>query len=205
MLTKKDLIDFENGLIDSFHNAELPYPIHFSGGNEGELIEIFKNINEQDWIFTTYRNHYHYLLKGGDPSKLRDMVHEGRSMHICDKDLNFYSSAIVAGHTPLAAGTAYALKNKNSERKVWCFLGDGAEDSGTFYESVRYVDGYDLPCTFIIEDNDRSVETPKSERYGKSEINWPSCVQRYNYEATYPHVNTGKLVDFSGFKEGGNM
>ena len=126
-------------------------------------------------------------------------------MHPHEKELNFIASAIVAGTPAIATGVALALKKKKSENKVWCFVGDAAEDEGHFYEAVRYVDGWDLPCTFIIEDNDRSVETPKAERYGKSEINWPECVRRYHYKPTTLHAGTDKWVDFTKGKVGSTM
>ena len=100
---------------------------------------------------------------------------------------------------------ALALKKQGSDKNVWCFIGDGAEDSGHFYEAVRYVDGHNLPCTFIIEDNDRSVETSKKERFGSSEFQWPKCVKRYSYVSRYPHIGTGEWVDFSGIKTGSTM
>jgi TPP-dependent pyruvate/acetoin dehydrogenase alpha subunit len=78
---------------------------------------------------------------------------------------------------------------------VWCFLGDGAEDEGHFYEAVRFVDGHRLPCTFIIEDNNRSVETRKADRRGPDSndaaILWPKCVRRLRYMSTYPHAGSG--------------
>ena len=194
---KQKLIEFESSIIKLWENAEIPYPCHFSGGNEEQLIEIFKEIKPGDWIFSTHRGHYHYLLAGGNPEKLKEIILRGDSMHIFDKNLNFFTSAIVAGICAIATGVALALKKKASNNKVWCFGGDGVEDEGHFYEAVRYVDGWNLPCIFIIEDNNRSVETPKSERYGTSEISWPRCVRRYHYKAIYPHVGTTKWIDFS--------
>ncbi len=199
-MEKQDLIDFENRVKDLWEEAKIPYYIHLSGGNENVLMEIFREIKKGDYIFSTHRSHYHYLLKGGGANELEQKILDGRGMHLMDKKLNFFASAIVAGCPAIAAGVALALKRKGSENKVWCFVGDGAEDEGHFYEAVRYVDGWGLPCTFIIEDNNRSVETPKTERYGKSEINWPGCVRRYDYTSTYPHAGTGKHVDFSGIK-----
>ena len=204
MITKKELIDFETKIAGYWESAKIPYPVHLSGGNEDELIEIFKKIKMGDYIFSTHRSHYHYLLAGGNKEKLEKMILEGNSMHVFDKELNFFTSAIVAGCPGIAAGVALGLKIKKSPQKVWCFLGDGAEDEGHFYESVRYVDGQNLPCTFIIEDNNRSVETPKEERYGDSQIDWPNCVMRYSYIPTYPHVGTGKWVNFNNQKAGGN-
>ncbi len=203
-ITVKELIEFENKIAHLWEDKKIPYPIHLSGGNEKQLIEIFGEINKGDYIFSTHRSHYHYLLAGGSPEKLEKIILEGNSMHVFDKELNFLTSAIVSGTPTIATGVALALKLKKSEKKVWCFVGDGAEDEGHFYEAVRYVDGHDLPCTFILEDNDRSVETPREVRYGKSRIKWPDCVKIYNYKITYPHVGTGKWVDFSGTKAGGS-
>lgn len=202
--SKEELIEFESRIAKLWEAAKIPYPVHLCGGNEEQLIEIFKDVKEGDYILSTHRSHYHYLLAGGNEENLEKMILEGNSMHVFDKKLNFLTSAIVAGVPTIAAGIALALKRKESDRKVWCFVGDGAEDEGHFYEAVRYVDGFDLPCTFIIEDNNRSVETPKAERYGKSEMIWPKCVRRYNYIPKYPHSGTGSFVDFNGKKAGGN-
>lgn len=200
---KKELIEFENEIIAKWENAEITAPIHFSGGNEYALIDIFKEIKRGDWILGTHRAHYQYLLAGGKAEELKKIICEGNSMHIFDKKINFMTSAIVAGVAGIATGLSLSLKKKSSKNKVWCFMGDGAEDEGHFYEAVRYADGWDLPCTFIIEDNNRSVDTQKYERYGSSEIKWPKCVKRYYYNATYPHVGTTKWVDFKSGKAGG--
>lgn len=204
--TPEALIKFEKKIVDLFEDAQIPYPIHLSGGNESQLIEIYKEIKKGDYVFSTHRSHYHYLLAGGSEKSLRQKILNGKSMHVFDKQINFLSSAIVAGTPAIAAGVAAGLKRKGTTQKVWCFIGDGAEDEGHFYEAVRYVDGHDLPCIFIIEDNDRSVETPKKIRYGKSQIKWPECVRRYSYTPTYPHVGTGtgNIIDFSGKKIGKN-
>jgi len=197
-MNKEDLINFEKEVIEMFEDGDVPYLLHICGGNEEELINIFKNIKQTDYKISTHRTHYHYLLSGGDPVKLKEDIKRGKSMFIFDKELNFLSTSIVAGGPCIAAGIAYGLKMKNSDQKVWCFLGDGAEDEGHFYEAVRFVDGYDLPCTFVIEDNNRNVSTTREQRMGKSTIVWPSCVVRYNYVATFPHTgtNSGKRINF---------
>ena len=194
MITKEELIQFEKRIVGLFEHGKIPYPVHLSGGNEEQLIEIFREVKTGDYIFSNHRSHYHYLLAGGSPDILEQKILEGNSMHVFDRELNFFSSAIVAGCCGIAVGTAIALRRKKSKNHVWCFVGDGSEDEGHFYEAVRYVDGHDLPCTFVIEDNDRSVETPKIERYGNSSIEWPKCVRRYDYKPTYPHVGSGSWV-----------
>jgi hypothetical protein len=120
-------------------------------------------------------------------------------MFIYDRKRNFFCSAIIGGTPAIAAGIAWALKRKGSKQKVWCFVGDGTEDNGHLYEAIRYVDGWDLPCTFVIENNDRSVEASNSERWGKSadyEWNSPSVI-KYKYEITYPHARKPGVIDLS--------
>lgn len=189
--TSEQLIKFEDKVKELFEQGELPFLMHLCGGNERQLIDIFEKINKGDYIFSTHRSHYHYLLAGGLDEILLEKIKNGDSMFVFDKKLNFLSSSIVAGAPCIATGVALALKNKKSNKHVWCFVGDGAEDEGHFYEAVRYVDGWDLPCTFIIEDNNRSVDTEKKDRYGKSVITWPKCVKRYEYKPTYPHAGSG--------------
>lgn len=195
-MDKNDLINFENRLADRFDEGELPYLVHLSGGNEDQLLEIFKEIRPSDYVFSTHRNHYHYLLHGGPPERLEQLVLNGKSMFVFDRMRNFFSSSIVAGNVAIAVGVAWALKRKSSSQKVWCFVGDGAEDEGHFYEAVRYVDGWNLPCTFVIEDNNRSVSAPKNIRWGDGDDadTWlfHPCVMRYCYTPTWPHGGNGR-------------
>lgn len=192
MITKQELIAFENKIAIRFDAGELPYLIHFSGGNEDQLIEIFKDIKEGDWIFSTHRSHYHYLLAGGSPERLEKLIEDGYSMFVFDKELNFYSSSIVCATPSIAAGVALALKRKGSSQKVWCFIGDGAEDEGHFCEALRYVNCWDLPCKFIVEDNNRSVSATKKDRwnYEKSRLECGDII-RYSYVPTRPHGGSG--------------
>ncbi len=198
--TKEELISFESNLIDLYHAGEIPSVMHFCGGNEDQLIEIFKDIQPGDYIFSTHRTHYHYLLAGGTQEDLLDRIRKGDSMYVYNKDLNFLCSCILAGCAGIAAGAAWAIKEKKEDKKVWCFIGDGAEDEGHFYEAVMFVQGHNLPCTFILEDNNRSVDSSKKQRRGQENvIDWPSCVKKYSYEPNLPHCGspTGAWLKFT--------
>lgn len=201
-MTKQELIDFESRIAELYRQGELPFLFHLSGGNEDQLIEIFKEINEGDYVLSTHRNHYHALLHGIPPNELEEKIKNGRSMFIFDRKRNFFTSAIIGGTPAIAAGIALALKRKGSKQKVWCFVGDGIEDTGHLWEAARYVDGHELPCTFIIEDNNRSVTTSKEERWGKAvDPVFPACVRKYKYEITYPHARTNDMIDLMAQKK----
>jgi hypothetical protein len=194
-----ELISFEDEIGDLYLANKLPFLFHLSGGNEKELISIFENIDDNDYVISNHRNHYHALLHGIPPEIVKERILNGQSMFIYDRSRNFFCSAIIGGTPAIAAGIAWALKRKGSKQKVWCFVGDGTEDNGHLYEAIRYVDGWDLPCTFVIENNDRSVEASNSERWGKSaDYKWDSpSVIKYKYKITYPHARKPGVIDLS--------
>jgi pyruvate dehydrogenase E1 component alpha subunit len=197
--TKEELIAFEDRIGDLYLDNQLPFLFHLSGGNEEELIEIFKDIKEGDYVISNHRNHYHALLHGIPPEELEEKIKDGRSMFVYDRKRNFFLSAIIGGTPAIAAGVAWALKRKGSTQRVWCFVGDGTEDNGHLAEAIRYVDGWDLPCTFVIESNDRSCEASNADRWGKTahpDWNSPSVI-RYQYSCVYPHCRKPGMIDLS--------
>lgn len=197
--TEQELIEFEQHIGKLYLDNKLPFLFHLSGGNEKQLIGIFKDIKEGDYVISNHRSHYHALLHGIPPAEIEAKILDGKSMFIYDRKRNFFCSAIIGGTPAIAAGIALALKRKGSNKKVWCFVGDGTEDSGHLYEAIRYVDGWNLPCKFIVENNNRSVESTNSERWGTmGDYKWNSpSVIKYYYDITYPHARLPGKIDFS--------
>ena len=194
-ITKEELILFESEVKEKYENGKVPAPIHLSKNNEDELIEIFKYIHHDDWVYSTWRNHYHALLHGFDRQQLMDDVVNGRSMATSSNTHKFYSSAIVGGIIPIALGTAMALKRKGSNRKVWCFIGDMTFETGVFHESHKYATNFELPLQFVVEDNNLSVHTPTDVAWNiRQKV--PDDVVYYRYENEYPHHGTGAWVNF---------
>ena len=194
-LTPQYLIDFESKVRDTYEAGKIKGPIHLAKNNEEQLIEIFKYISPDDWVFVPWRNHYHALLHGVDPEKLFDSIVEGRSMGTNNLEPNFYASSIVGGIIPLALGAALALKTKGSDRRVWCFVGDMTMETGVFHEAYKYAKNLNLPLQWVVEDNDMSVHTPTDMAWGKKQ-EVPDGVIYYRYEMEYPHHGTGKWVNF---------
>jgi len=204
MITEQDLIDFEADIKDEFLQANILAPIHLSDGNESQLIEIFNGIDSGDWVFSTWRNHYHALLHGLDPAWLKEQIMLGKSMSINSSFPKFFTSAIVGATPPIATGVALALKNKGATEKVWCFVGDMGSETGIYHESLKFCKNHKLPITFIIEDNGYSVGAPTQSAWGSSDDfknSPPSRISdyeiKYSYiKSKYPHVGAGEWVTF---------
>jgi pyruvate dehydrogenase E1 component alpha subunit len=193
--TPEKLIRFENRIVEHWEAGKIRGPIHLSNGNEEQLIEIFKRVSENDWVFSTWRSHYHWLLKGISADYAEVLILDGKSITLCDIDDKFYASAIVGGTLSVALGVAMGIKQKGSDEKVFVFVGDMSFESGIFYEVHKYARNFDLPIVFVVEDNAVSTYTPTEATWNKKkEI--PSDVIHYTYKSKYPHYGSGKWVVF---------
>lgn len=185
-MTPDQLTNTEAEIATAWNNGEINGLTHFSGGNQEWLCEFFKDIKPTDWVFVSHRAHFHFLLHGG--KDLLKKVKAGKSMFLyMDR---FIQSAIVAGNCCIAAGVALSIQKRGGSERVFCFVGDGAEDEGHFFEAVRFVHALKLPCTFIIEDNDCSCGVTKAQRGSPENWPWPDCVVHHRYEMTWPHAGT---------------
>ena len=196
---EEELIDFETEIGLCFNNGMIKAPIHLYSGNEKQIIEIFKNVKDEDWIFCTWRSHYQCLLKGVPKDRLRQDILEGKSITLCYPEFNIYSSAIVTGSIPISVGVALDKKMKNEPGHVWCFVGDIASETGTFFENWKYAVNHDLPITFVVEDNNKSVCTETRKVWNSETLFFQQPrdkVVYYQYESKYPHAGAGKRIQF---------
>ena len=186
-MDKNTLIKFEDDIAELYGEGKIRAPIHLGGDNENQLIEIFKKVGPDDYVFATWRNHYHWLLSGRDPKELKEQIVNGHSMHVFGK--RFFTSAIVGGIAPIAVGVAMALKRKKDPSKVWVFIGDMGVLTGIARESITYAQGHDLPIIFIVEDNGLSVKTDTRKVWGTEDTN---KVMSYKYKRKYNHAGHGE-------------
>ena len=194
-MNKEELIQFEDEIKELYLNAKIRSPVHFCGGNEEQLIEIFKKVNlKDDWVFSTHRSHYHALLKGIPKEWLRNEILENRSIHINNKEHKFMSSAIVGGCLPIALGVSMAIKRNRIKDWVWIFVGDMGAETGVFHECTKYATRNDLPISFVIEDNGLATYTPTQEVWGTKK--GKDRTIRLQFTRTYPHYGLGKFIPF---------
>lgn len=202
-LTKEELIQFELKVCDSFKNKEIRAPVHLYSGNEDQMISIFNDIKDDDWVFCTWRSHYQCLLKGVSDERLLNDIKKGRSIALCYPEYNIFSSAIVTGIIPISCGVAMSIKRQNLKNHVYCFVGDMTSETGCFYENYKYSLRHDLPITWIIEDNNKSVCTDTRKTWNtvdlefeREEMTLKDKIIYYKYQSKYPHAGTGERIQF---------
>jgi pyruvate dehydrogenase E1 component alpha subunit len=199
-MDKEDLIKFEEEIAELFNGANISAPVHLYYGNEDQIIDVFKKVRPQDWVFCSWRSHYQCLLKGVPTEEIKNEILAGRSISLCFPDYQIYSSALVGGSLPVAVGTAIAIKRKDEDSKVYCFMGDMTSETGIAHECIKYSRNHQLPIHFIIEDNSKSVCTDTRETWNSNKLSYESVsdpmITYYRYESKYPHAGAGTRVQF---------
>jgi pyruvate dehydrogenase E1 component alpha subunit len=161
---------FEERSFEAYMERKIGGFLHLYPGQEAVATGVLEMARPgQDYVITGYRDHVH-ALKSGAPA--REVMAElygretgssrgrGGSMHIFDPSVNFMGGyALVGQPFPLAAGLALACKHKGTDQIAICFLGDGANNQGTFHETMNMASVWKLPVLFVCENNMYAIGT----------------------------------------------
>jgi len=170
----------EEKIADLVAKREIICPCHLSIGQEAVAAGVCAALEKEDFVYSTHRNHAHYLAKGGS---IKPMLAElygrasgcssgrGGSMHLVAGEIGFPgASAIVGGTIPHAVGSALAYSLQRNGQVAVAFFGDGATDEGVFYESLNFAALRKLPVVFVCENNFYSTHMHISTRHANVDI-----------------------------------
>jgi len=142
---------------------------HLYIGQEAVVVGLEAAAKEGDKRITSYRDHGHMLACGMDPNGVMAELTgreggyskgKGGSMHMFSKEKHFYGGhGIVAAQVPLGAGLAFSDKYKGNDNVTFTYFGDGAANQGQVYEAYNMAEIWDLPCIFVIENNQYAMGT----------------------------------------------
>ncbi|MEW6354447.1 MAG: pyruvate dehydrogenase (acetyl-transferring) E1 component subunit alpha [Pseudomonadota bacterium] len=155
---------FEERCYEAYVERKIGGFLHLYPGQEACAHGVLEAARPgHDYVITGYRDHVHALKCGTDPKALMAELYGkvtgtckglGGSMHIFDVAHHFMGGyALVGGPFPLATGMAKALKMQGSDAISICFLGDAANNQGTFHESLNMAKLWELPVLFVCENN----------------------------------------------------
>ena len=161
---------FERRAQDLFLEGLVKGTSHLALGQEAVAAGFASVLEPKDMVFCTYRGHVHTLLRGAPMGPLMAELlgrangicgGKGGSMHLTDVSSGAMGSyAIVGAHMPIAAGAAWAAKERGTGQVAVCFFGDGTTNIGTFHEALNMAVVWELPVVFVCENNLYMEYTP---------------------------------------------
>ncbi len=155
---------FEERCYEAYVERKIGGFLHLYSGEEACALGVLEAARPgSDYVITGYRDHIHAIKCGCDPKAVMAELFaketgcskgRGGSMHLFDAEHRFMGGyALVGGPFPLAAGMAKGIKLKGGDEISICFLGDAANNQGTFHESLNIARVWDLPVLFVCENN----------------------------------------------------
>ena len=155
---------FEERCYEAYVERKIGGFLHLYPGEEACAFGVLEAARPgHDYVITGYRDHVHAIKCGADPKEVMAELFaketgsskgRGGSMHIFDVKHHFMGGyALVGGPFPLAAGMAKAIQLKGGDEIAICFLGDAANNQGTFHESLNMAALWKLPVLYVCENN----------------------------------------------------
>jgi pyruvate dehydrogenase E1 component alpha subunit len=155
---------FEERCYEAYVERKIGGFLHLYPGQEACAHGVLEAARPgHDYVITGYRDHIHAIKCGADPKAVMAELYaketgcskgRGGSMHIFDVAHHFMGGyALVGGPFPLAAGIGKGIKMKGGDEISICFLGDAANNQGTFHESLNMAKLWNLPVLYVCENN----------------------------------------------------
>lgn len=155
---------FEERCYEAYVERKIGGFLHLYPGEEACAHGVIEAARPgHDYVITSYRDHVHAIKCGVEPKPLMAELFArqtglskglGGSMHIFGVEHRFMGGyALVGGPFPLAAGIAKGIKMQGGDEICVCFLGDAANNQGTFHESLNMAKLWNLPVLYVCENN----------------------------------------------------
>jgi len=176
----KTIREFEMRMRLENEAGQLPGFIHLYCGQEAIAVGACMHLADTDYIGSTHRGHGHCIAKGCDVGEMMLEIFckqgglcngKGGSMHIADMNKGMLgANAIVGAAPPIAVGAALTAKTLKNRGVSLAFIGDGASNQGTVFESLSMATVLKLPMIFMYENNGYGEFTGADYHLGGSDI-----------------------------------
>ncbi len=154
---------FEERVIALAGKGHVAGHYHVYIGQEATGAAVIDALGPDDMVFSTHRNHGHFIARGADPAvALAEILGRatgcnggmGGSLHLADPALGMpHTSAVLGGAPALAMGAGFEMARAGTGRIAVAFFGDGALEEGLALEALNMAALWKLPVLFVCENN----------------------------------------------------
>src|SRR5580765_1191075 len=120
-------------------------------------------LEDEDWIFPSYRESAIGLLRGMPPATILSWWRGHPSGWWNPADYNVASICVpIATQVPHAAGLAWGKKLRGEPTAAIVYFGDGATSEGAFHEGANFAAVMQAPLVLFCNNNQWAISTPIS-------------------------------------------
>jgi 2-oxoisovalerate dehydrogenase E1 component alpha subunit len=122
-------------------------------------------LQEQDWLFPSYRDTLAAVARGLDPVQaltlLRGDWHTGYDPRV---HRIAPLSTPLATQLPHAVGLAHAARLKGDDVVALAMVGDGGTSEGDFHEALNFAAVWQAPVVFLVQNNGFAISVPLAKQ-----------------------------------------
>ncbi len=175
------------------------YPLY--GGQEAAQVGSAYALEDNDWMFPTYRDHAAVITFTGKYNLIANW--NGRvEGNIDDSGKRVLPPSVpIATQLPISAGIAMASAYKGERDVTICYFGDGATSEGDFHEGMNFASVFNAPVVFFNQNNQYAISVPiwkqmKSETIAQKAIAYGMEGKRVDGNDIFAvYFETKKAVD----------
>jgi TPP-dependent pyruvate/acetoin dehydrogenase alpha subunit len=160
----------EDRMVSMYRQGEMLGSVYTGHWHEAIAVGTAAALRQDDFLCPIHRDLGSHLWRGMEPWQVMASFlgkatapTGGRdgTLHYGRLDLNVYNlPSHIPDNYPVATGGAFAFKYRGEDRVALAYCGDGSTSRGDFHESVNIAAVMDLPCVFVVENNQYAYSTP---------------------------------------------
>ncbi|MFW5938113.1 MAG: thiamine pyrophosphate-dependent enzyme [Halanaeroarchaeum sp.] len=122
-------------------------------GMEASQVGAARAMDEEDWLFPTYRSNGMQITRGVPMSDIL-LFRRGRPEFYSGHEVrNFPQEITIGTQIPHAVGFGMARDYVGADHATLAYFGDGATSEGDFHEGLNFAGVFDAPVVFFCENN----------------------------------------------------
>jgi len=160
----------EDRMVSMYRQGEMLGSVYTGHWHEAIAVGATAALRDDDFLCPIHRDLGAHLWRGMEPWQvMASFLGKATSptggrdgtLHYGRLDLHIYNlPSHIPDNYPVATGGAFAFKYRGGDGVALAFCGDGSTSRGDFHESVNIAAVLDLPCVFIVENNQFAYSTP---------------------------------------------
>jgi TPP-dependent pyruvate/acetoin dehydrogenase alpha subunit len=160
----------EDRMVSMYRQGEMLGSVYTGHWHEAIAVGTAAALRDDDFLCPIHRDLGAHLWRGMEPWQvMASFLGKATSptggrdgtLHYGRLDLNVYNlPSHIPDNFPVATGGAFAFKYRGEDRVALAYCGDGSTSRGDFHEAVNIAAVLDLPCVFVVENNQFAYSTP---------------------------------------------
>ena len=160
----------EDRMVSMYRQGEMLGSVYTGHWHEAIAVGTAAALRQDDFLCPIHRDLGAHLWRGMEPWQvMASFLGKATSptggrdgtLHYGRLDLGVYNlPSHIPDNYPVAIGGAFAFKYRGEDRVALAYCGDGSTSRGDFHEAVNIAAVQDLPCIFVVENNQFAYSTP---------------------------------------------